>query len=221
MGRFTEHVKADHKRLASQPPRSVTVRSLIRGQLRFALGAYEIEHTDKHVVLYVPVGAAGYDRDGIRDGPRGTFLRLDHFARTFSPTSWTGADCLFVHRFGDPWSTWRWVEANRRLRPGAYLNLQEPWRKTRIGWDTADLTLDVVVHPDGVVSYKDEDELKWAEQQGVYRADEAARIRQAGEIARGHATNRNWPLNIDWTRWIPSDQLDLPSPASVWERLCE
>jgi hypothetical protein len=93
------------------------------------------------------------------------------------------------------------------------------WRQTRIGWDTADLTLDVVVHANGAVSYKDEDELDWAQQQGVYRADEAARIRQVGEIARDHAKARRWPLNIDWTRWVPAGHLDLPSPDPVWERL--
>ena len=185
LSRFTESVTADEGRSESRPPRSVTMRTLIRGRLRFAMGPYEVEHTDDHVGLYVPVGAAGYDRDGIRDGPRSTFLRPDNFARTFSPIQWTGASCLFVHRFGDPWSTWRWVEANRRLRPGAYLNLQEPWRRTWIGWDTADLTLDVVVHSNGVVSYKDEDELEWAQQQGVYRADEAARIRQVGRDGAG------------------------------------
>ncbi len=192
-----------------------TMRSMIGGRLRFALATCEVERTDHHVVLYAPVGAPGHDRDGARDGPRGTLLRLDNFADTCSPTVWTGADCLFVHRFGDPWSTWRWVGDERSVRPGAYVNLQEPWTATPIGWDTTDLTLDVVVDGDGAVTFKDEDELDWARPQGVYSSVEVARIREIGRRACEHAEARGWPLDVDWNRWIPA-QRELPElPQSL------
>lgn len=194
-----------------QQSRHATVRSMIGGRLRFALATHEVERTDHHVVLYAPVGAPGRDREGLRDGPRGTFLRLENFADTCSSTAWVGADCLFVHRFGDPWSTWRWLE-DGDLRPGAYINLQEPWVPTSIGWDTTDLTLDVVVDGAGVITFKDEDELDWAQRQGVYSAGEAARIREIGQRAHDHAELRGWPLDVDWSRWIPVPQ-ELPELA--------
>ena len=43
--------------------------------------------------------------------------------------------------------------------------MQEPWAATSIGWDTTDLTLDVVVDGDGAITFKDEDELEWAQLQ--------------------------------------------------------
>lgn len=197
-----------------QRSRNATVRSIVDGRVRFALATCEVERTEQHVVLYAPVGAPGQDRDGVRDGPRGSFLRSENFASTWSPTAWSGADCLFVHRFGDPWSTWRWVQ-DSDLRRGAYINLQEPWSATSIGWDTTDLTLDVVVDGDGVVTLKDEDELEWARQQGVYNAEEASRIREIGQRAYDHAQARGWPLDVDWNRWVQVQRV-LPELSQSW-----
>ena len=99
------------RRWSSSRPRATPSRALVSaetwvkmsigGRLRFALTTCEVERTDQHVVLYAPVGAPGQGRDGLRDGPQSTFLRLENFADTCSPTVWAGADCLFVHRFGD------------------------------------------------------------------------------------------------------------------------
>ena len=103
---------------------------------------------------------------------------------------------MLVNRFGDPWSTWRWIGStpDRQLKPGAYFDLQEPWRQTSIGWDTIDLTLDVLVDADGNVSVKDVDELAWSQQVGVYPDPTAARIREIGRQAFDHAASADWPL---------------------------
>lgn len=127
-----------------------------------------------------------------------------------------GLNCVAAQRC-DPWSTWRWVEESN-LRPGDYINLQEPWTSTSIGWDTTDLTLDLVVDSDGAVAFKDEDELHWAQQQGVYSAAEEDRIREVGRRAQEHAGARGWPLDVDWNRWIPV-QRELPElhrSRSAW-----
>ena len=67
------------------------LRSILDGRIRFALAAFEVERTDHHVVLYAPVGAPGRDRDGLRDGPRGSFLRPENFEATWSPVEGRGA----------------------------------------------------------------------------------------------------------------------------------
>ena len=95
--------------------------------------------------------------------------------------------------------------------------MQEPWAATSIGWDTTDLTLDVVVDGDGAITFKDEDELEWAQLQGVYTAGEAARIWEIGRRAHEHVEERGWPLHVDWNRWIPVLH-DLPELPESWSR---
>jgi NAD(P)H-flavin reductase len=41
-----------------------------------------------------------------------------------------------------------WEGASRDLA-GWYVNIQEPFRRTSIGFDTQDLELDIVIEPDG------------------------------------------------------------------------
>jgi hypothetical protein len=64
---------------------------------------------------------------------------------------------------------------------GWYVNLQEPLRRTRIGFDTADQLLDLVRSPSGAWRWKDEHELAAAVERGYVTADEAAAIRAEGE----------------------------------------
>ena len=196
---------------------AVTLRNELQGRICFALAAYEVERNDDHVAVFVPSGAPARSRDGLRDGPRGSFLRPASCDETFSATSWFGDDAVFVHRFGEPWSTWRWTTSAGGFRPGAYLNLEDPWWPSPIGWDTTDLTLDVVAEGDGSVRLKDEDELRWAEEQGVYTAAEVTRIRAVGERARAHVVRAGWPLSVDWMRWVPPPS-GLPALHEGWDR---
>ena len=192
----------------------MTHRSWHRDWLQHAQSAFELESDNDHVVLHLPVGSPGYSRDGRRDGPRNGFLRPENVEPTFSPSPWRLLDLVIVYRLGDGWSTWRWRDGER-WTDGAYLNIERPWARTQIGWDTEDLTLDVVVEPDGSVVYKDEDELAWATEMGVYSAEEAAAITETGRHVFAHASARGWPLQADWDRWIPTST-GLPRLSPRW-----
>lgn len=194
--------------------REVAWRAVTHGRVRSALPAWELARDDDHVVLHVPVGGAGFRRDGERGGPRNGFLLPDHALDTFSPTSWLHRDVVIVYRFGDGWSTWRWRDEGR-WTDGAYVNLEWPWTASPAGWDTDDLTLDVVVHADGSVSFKDEDELAWAVGALYYTAAEAESITTVGRQAYAHAESRGWPLDADWDRWIPTTTA-LPALPDHW-----
>ena len=63
-----------------------------------------------------------------------------------------------------------------------YVNLQEPLRRTPMGFDTMDQILDIVIEPDlSSWNWKDEDEFAEAVNHGVYSSAEAQAIREEGE----------------------------------------
>ncbi|GAB3752516.1 hypothetical protein GCM10028864_30030 [Microlunatus parietis] len=189
------------------------------GRLKFALAAFELERTDDHVVLYVPVGAPGFNRRGERAGPRGAFLLPDRWEPGLHPRPWRHQDVVMVHRFADEWSTWRWLDDQRDWTPGAYVNLERLWVSRPQTYDTDDLTLDVVVSPGGDVRLKDEDELAWAEAEGIYAPETAAAIRTIGDRALTHFGNGGWPLDAAWDRWRAPSDLGLPSLPDGWDRV--
>lgn len=196
--------------------REVVLRAVQDGGVRSALAAYELERDDTSVVLHLPVGSPGLTRDGERVGPRGGFLPPTSWLPTLSPKQWRTADVVMVHRFGDPWSTWRWTYDRRTWKSGCYLNLEDPWRESPIGWDTDDLVLDVVVRGDGEIVMKDEHELAWAEGAGWFSAARAAEIRGFGAAAADHARTGGWPHRADWDAWLPrTDRLPTLPPGAA------
>lgn len=196
--------------------RQVTLRSVSDSQVRWVQAAFEVERTDEHVVLSVPVGSPGLIRGGAKGGPRGTFLLPDRWDDHLEPRAWRVLDVLMVHRFGQGWSTWRWLDDNREWTAGSYINLERDWVCAGDDlYDTEDLTLDLVVDAAGAITFKDEHELAWAEQQGYYPPEDAARIREIGQAAHVHFSSGGWPLNSDWDKWKPSPGL-IPSLQTGW-----
>jgi predicted RNA-binding protein associated with RNAse of E/G family len=89
--------------------------------------------------------------------------------------SWFGADEDFsVHRF--------WDRAGQPLR--WYVNFERPVQRTRIGIDTFDLVLDLVIAPDrSRWEWKDEDEYAQGRRLGLIGEAEHRRIERARERA--------------------------------------
>ncbi len=95
---------------------------------------------------------------------------------------------------------------------GWYLNLQDPLRRTAIGFDTTDHVLDVVIPADQLSwSWKDEDELVEALELGMISEASAAHIRWAGERAVEHVLLREPPFDEDWREWRPDRDGTRPS----------
>ena len=115
---------------------------------------------------------------------------------------WTGGHLLHLTPTGAPWSVHvRWTEG-WEFR-GWYVNLQEPLRRGDRVVDLVDLFLDVVVTPDLSWQWKDEDELAEAVRVGRITAEDAMRIRTAGERAIADITARRWPFVPEIAAWRP------------------
>ena len=62
-----------------------------------------------------------------------------------------------------------------------YINLQEPFRRTPVGYDSQDLELDYVVYPDGRWEVKDADVMDLRVEEGRWSAERVAEICRDGE----------------------------------------
>jgi predicted RNA-binding protein associated with RNAse of E/G family len=91
------------------------------------------------------------------------------------------------------------------------VNLQEPLRRTPIGFDTADQLLDLVRSPRGEWRWKDEHELVDAVARGYIGADEAATIRAEGERV---IANDGFPTG--WEDFEPDPTWQVPRLPSGW-----
>ncbi len=116
------------------------------------------------------------------------------------------------------WLSWR-HEEDERVFHGYYINVEEPFRRTPIGVDTNDHTLDVVVLPDLTWVWKDEDQLAERAANGVYVPDFALRVRATAERALELLERREAPFDGTWTEWEPDPSWGIPELIEGWNEL--
>ena len=168
------------------------------------------------IATYMPSGVVGKHRSGERGaGPRGRHLVRWDGGHADRP--WTGTNVLMLHRPGDPYSVWSAWRVGTWEQAWWYVNLEDPWRRTSIGFDTRDRELDLWSEP-AVADWhwKDEDEFAWAIEQGRFTAAEAAAIREDGERAVESIRRAEPPFDRDWSGWRPDPAWPTPALPETW-----
>lgn len=165
----------------------------------------------ERVVTWQPPGSTMMNHTGQMGGPRRR--NMVAWDGGYEAVIWTGPGLLRAHRVGDPWSVWRW-ESDTDWSPGFYVNLEAPWRRSEVGFDTGDWILDLVVEPDGSVTRKDEDELAASLERGGMTQDEVDTAEAAAAAATEAVSAGSWPFAGDWDTWFTlrtTEPLTLPT----------
>lgn len=192
----------------------VVLRSVFDDHVGAAFPAVVVADDEVCVAVFQPAGTSVVTRTGRRGGPHGRNMYPGGFDGGHEVRSWTGCGVLRVHRWGDPWSVWRWRDGHT-WRPGCYVNLEEPWRRTTIGFDSQDWILDLVIDGAGVATWKDDVELDWCAQVGSVTAEHAARVRRSGGQALAAFRAGEVPFAVDWDRWPVDADAVTPDLAAL------
>jgi RimJ/RimL family protein N-acetyltransferase len=193
----------------------VALRHLSGGRPSHVWPVIVVTDSPELTALYVQVGTPTLRRTRLDGTPLERALPYEERARVpwrLGPGSWSGSSCLQLQRAGEACAWWRWLDGS-----GWYVNLQEPLRRTAIGFDTTDHVLDLVVSRDGCWSWKDEDELDAACRLGRFTQAEAAEIRRWGESAARAVEAAAWPLDSSWADWQPDPAWPLPELQPGWD----
>lgn len=206
---------------------SVVLRSVntfgARGEaVGFAVAGRVLVDDDQLAVVATPLGSEVRRRAGVGSGPNGRLVLPEDWDGSYVEDQWFGAPVVRVHPKGARWSVWRWHDGSDWL-PDWYVNLERPWSRTAVGFDTQDWTLDVVAStaPDGTwsVRYKDEDELDFYAQTGHWPQAMRSIIEVAGEEAARIALARTFPFDADWSQWIPDASWPAAALPTEWNVL--
>lgn len=102
---------------------------------------------------------------------------------------------------------------------GWYVNLQRPFRRTALGFETMDLALDLIIDAHGSWRWKDEDELEIFVGRGVYEAELPERLRAEALAVVALAEHREGPFAEPWPEWRPDPAWPLPELPAGWDRV--
>ncbi|MEE8336677.1 MAG: DUF402 domain-containing protein [Dehalococcoidia bacterium] len=206
-----------------QPGETVVLRYITRdGRPGMAWPYHVVEDRDDLLALHIPRGAI-YKR--WQPAPLAEVAGY-RAARRLNDTVWR-RDMLRLMFPGQHHSVWLfWSEDGERRFSTYYINMEEPFRRTSIGFDTNDHTLDVVVTPDRAWRWKDEEEMTERVELGVYSAEFAEAVRAEGERVIATLERRGSPFSDGWEQWTPDSGWGLPElpegwdevPSTLWER---
>ena len=179
-------------------------RDVHRGRIWRAQACRIVEETPELVALWMPRTApARLPTDGA-----GTRIRIPCDEWELEDARYDD-DALCLHRPGRAHSIYLLYRGTRvRLW---YVNFERPLRRTRVGWDTFDEKLDLLVFPSGSYEWKDEDELEEAAALGLL---------DAGAV-RAEASRflEEWPFPTGWEEWQPDPAWPVPQLPEGWDRV--
>jgi Protein of unknown function (DUF402) len=124
---------------------------------------------------------------------------------------WLGHGVLMLQRPGESYAIWVFWSGPARTFHGWYVNLQEPFRRTAIGYDTQDLELDIWVPVDAGWELKDDDVLEERIREGRLTREQ---VSEARALARGITqeldAGRRW-WSDEWAVWQPDPAWSTPA----------
>ena len=191
---------------------TVTHREVWRGRPWAVRPAIVVRDEPDLVALYRPLGTQGMspvDADG-----RAWRVVHDWW---HAPVTWTDRHQLMLAEPGRPWSIWLMWDEAWTFR-NWYVNIELPWRRTAIGFDTMDHELDIVVQPNRSWQWKDEDVLQEWVQGGAHTPEEAATFREHElQVIRERIEPWAAPFGDEWPQWRPDPTWTLPELSPGWE----
>jgi Protein of unknown function (DUF402) len=129
---------------------------------------------------------------------------------------WHGHGVLTLQRPEEAHAVWVFWEGQRREFRGWYVNVQEPFRRSRHGFDTQDLELDIWIPVDGQWQWKDDELLDQRVREGRLTAGQAAAARAEGRrVAAELDAGRRW-WDGAWAGWQPDPAWPAPDFSPNW-----
>ena len=120
---------------------------------------------------------------------------------------WARGDTVFLIAPGKAHAVHVQWDAQRQF-VGWYVNMQEPIRRTSLGFDFLDHELDIVVSPDRDWRWKDRDHL-----------EQASAITQEAQQVVDDIGRRVVPFDGSWNGWSPPSDWTIPSLPDGWDQV--
>ncbi|HET9268966.1 MAG TPA: DUF402 domain-containing protein [Vicinamibacterales bacterium] len=115
------------------------------------------------------------------------------------------------------WLFWEGEGASRRLLR-YFVNLEDPFWRTSIGFETRDHTLDIVVTPELECRWRDEEDFDNHVALGLYPPELAASARAEGQRVIDAIANGTHPCLNGWAQWAPDPSWTIPALPPIWNR---
>ncbi|MEV0677998.1 DUF402 domain-containing protein [Actinosynnema sp. NPDC050436] len=141
---------------------------------------------------------------------------VPHGWQALGREQWHGHGKLQLHRPGDAYSVDLYWQGDDRRFAGWYLNLQDPFRRTPLGFDTLDHELDYWVPVDGHWIDRDREEFEHQVADGKYTAEQGDAIRRTGKEVEAMLDGGTTWWDPAWSAFTPDPGWPVPTLPAGW-----
>ncbi len=172
--------------------------------------------SDELVVLYRPEGTAfeSWSLTRQRLTPLGR-TKMD-MLRLMFPGKDYAVELFFDTEKGSP--PYDAFQGEGRFR-GWKVNIEAPYQRFDVGFDTTDHFLDIIVRPDRSYAWKDQEVMASWLARGAYGHDEVERFHSAGRQLEPLIEAQRSPFDDEWTDWRPDRATAAPAIPEGWQKL--
>jgi len=189
------------------------LRNVFNGRVGSAFPVTVVENSAERLAVYLRAGTPIRWLEG--ELP----LWLDSADRATLVREWERTNVLFLITPGRAHSTWVMWSALSGEFLCWMVNMQEPVRESRFGWDTWDQELDIVVSADLRWAWKDEDKFGRLVELGPFNKAQGEKIRKEGESVIADIEARRSPFNEPWPTWEPDPSWPIPGLPPDWNQV--
>jgi len=195
----------------------ILLREIWQGKVWTARPVTVVQDTDDTIVLYMRPGTV-YKHPRTLAGAPVPYLLPD--AWRLVDVEWYGGGALYLSLPGAWYMLILFFADDRVTPPSWYVNLQDPLRRTRLGFDYLDQELDIVLAPDlPTWQWKDEEKFADLRRRGLISAAKARRLREVGEQVLGQRQDPGSLFHRGWDRWSPPADWPIPTLPNGWDRV--
>ena len=193
----------------------IVLREVWSGKVWAARPVTVVRDDEDLIALYLAIGTR-WKRPVRPDGAR---LRMPSEDWMLGDDVWRDKSVLHLVTPGAAHAVWAmWEEGGEFLR--WYVNIQEPLRRSPVGFDYMDQMLDLVVAPDLTEwHWKDEEELEEEFAHGLMTRAEVDAVKAEGERVLRLIEDRSSPFGDSWQLWRPDASWPIPGLPAGWDRV--
>jgi len=199
-----------------KPGQVITVREIWKNKIYSAMPVRVVDDAGYWSALYLPPRTP-YLWPHMRDGET---IRIPQDDWVLDGGPWTTSDVLFLVQPGSGYTlTGFWDDAYNFH--SWKINLEEPMRRTSVGFDFMDQLLDIIVSADrSTWHWKDEGEVRQAQALGIFTAEQVSELYQIGKRAVQAMQTKKPPFDRDWENWEPDPAWRVPLDfPKGWEQI--
>lgn len=206
-----------------KPGEVVALRGIYNQRPWYIQAAVVVQDKPEEVALAILPGAECYAPEGYINGKHGPSRQWDRWGEYVQNNwklqryTWRTNRLLILLQPEKYYASCYFWQADENRFIGYYINFQLPFQRSKAGFDTLDLELDIVVEPTYEWRWKDVDEYREGIERGIIRKEWVREIDAAKQEILEKIEKRIYPFDGSWLGWMPNWQ--PPVLPENWDKI--